>query len=86
MLEFAVPFTLQRHGEMNGLHLIADIYRCRPNAELLTRRAALENLCVSECRNAGLSPLGAYFYQFGSRHRVSDWSDSSLPAATGLPG
>ena len=64
MLEFAVPFTLPRHGEMNGLHLIADIYRCRPNAELLTRRAALENLCVSECRNAGLSPLGAYFYQF----------------------
>lgn len=49
---------------MNGLHLIADIYRCRPTGELLTRRDALEELCVSECRNAGLTPLGAYFYQF----------------------
>ncbi|WEN43952.1 S-adenosylmethionine decarboxylase proenzyme [Thauera sp. GDN1] len=49
---------------MNGLHLIADIYRCRPDGEILTRRAALEALCVEECRNAGLSPLGAYFYQF----------------------
>lgn len=49
---------------MNGLHLIADIYRCRPSGELLTRRDTLEHLCVSECRNAGLSPLGAYFYQF----------------------
>ncbi len=49
---------------MNGLHLIADIYRCRPTGELLTRRDALEALCVRECRNAGLTPLGAYFYQF----------------------
>ncbi|MDI3514119.1 MAG: adenosylmethionine decarboxylase [Gammaproteobacteria bacterium] len=49
---------------MNGLHLIADIYRCRPDGALLTRRAALEALCVTECRKAGLSPLGAYFHQF----------------------
>ena len=26
--------------------------------------ADLEALCVAECRDAGLTPLGAYFYQF----------------------
>lgn len=26
--------------------------------------AELEALCVGECRAAGLTPLGAYFYQF----------------------
>jgi len=49
---------------MNGLHLIADIYRCRAASELLVNRGRLETLCVEECRDAGLTPLGAYFYQF----------------------
>ncbi|MDX9717482.1 adenosylmethionine decarboxylase [Thauera sp. WH-2] len=49
---------------MNGLHLIADIYRCRAASELLVNRGRLETLCVEECREAGLTPLGAYFYQF----------------------
>jgi S-adenosylmethionine decarboxylase proenzyme len=49
---------------MNGLHLIADIYRCQCPADLLTSRDVLETLCVEECRSAGLTPLGAYFYQF----------------------
>ena len=49
---------------MNGLHLIGDIYRCRGARDTLIRRAALEELCVGECRDAGLTPLGAYFYQF----------------------
>lgn len=31
---------------------------------MLTERDALESLCVEECRRAGLTPLGAYFYQF----------------------
>lgn len=51
-------------GEMNGLHLIADIYRCHTAEDLLVRRASLETLCVNECKDAGLTPLGAYFYQF----------------------
>lgn len=49
---------------MNGLHLIADLYRCQCSSELLTERAVLETLCVEGCREAGLTPLGAYFYQF----------------------
>lgn len=49
---------------MNGLHLIADLYRCAGTAVSLTERDALETLCVTECRDAGLTPLGSYFYQF----------------------
>jgi spermidine synthase len=49
---------------MNGLHLIADLYRCGGEAVALSEREALETLCVAECRDAGLTPLGAYFYQF----------------------
>ena len=49
---------------MNGLHLIADLYRCAGTAAALTEREALETLCVNECRDAGLTPLGSYFYQF----------------------
>ncbi|MCB1897916.1 adenosylmethionine decarboxylase [Cognatazoarcus halotolerans] len=49
---------------MNGLHLIADLYRCQCNTDLLVDRATLETLCVDECGNAGLTPLGSYFYQF----------------------
>jgi S-adenosylmethionine decarboxylase proenzyme len=49
---------------MNGLHLIADLYDCRCDVALLTDRERLETLCVQECREAGLTPLGAYFYQF----------------------
>lgn len=49
---------------MNGLHLIADLYRCQCRDDLLLDRETLENLCVGECANAGLTPLGSYFYQF----------------------
>jgi spermidine synthase len=49
---------------MNGLHLIADLYRCNPAQPLMIECERLEALCVAECRAAGLTPLGAYFYQF----------------------
>ncbi|PKO56340.1 MAG: S-adenosylmethionine decarboxylase proenzyme [Betaproteobacteria bacterium HGW-Betaproteobacteria-13] len=49
---------------MNGLHLIADLYRCADAGKLMCECADLESLCVAECREAGLTPLGAYFYQF----------------------
>lgn len=49
---------------MNGLHLIADLYRCQCDDDLLVDRETLETLCVNECASAGLTPLGSYFYQF----------------------
>lgn len=51
---------------MNGLHLIADLYRCAPATALMTHRSELEALCVAECARAGLTPLGQYFYQFNT--------------------
>ena len=49
---------------MNGLHLIADLYRCAGDMNVLTERDRLERLCLNECNEAGLQPLGTYFYQF----------------------
>ncbi len=49
---------------MNGLHLIADLYCCGGTDGALREREILETMCVQECRDAGLTPLGAYFYQF----------------------
>ena len=49
---------------MQGLHLIADLYQCDCSAGYLLDRDALENKCVQFCQDAGLTPLGAYFYQF----------------------
>ncbi len=49
---------------MNGLHLIADLYGCRCPEALLKERDQLRDLCVQACRDAGLTVLGDYFYQF----------------------
>lgn len=49
---------------MTGLHLIADLYGCQCPSDILLDRAVLEEICVTECRSAGLTPVGAYFYQF----------------------
>ncbi|MGL5633251.1 MAG: adenosylmethionine decarboxylase [Azovibrio sp.] len=49
---------------MNGLHLIADLYRCQCLPDIVLDRTALEEICVQECQEGGLTPLGAYFYQF----------------------
>lgn len=64
MVESRRLLAFRNSGEMNGLHLIADLYHCRGAQVILTLRDDLETLCVDECRDAGLTPLGAYFYQF----------------------
>ncbi len=43
---------------------MADIYRCKCSPQLLLDRKVLEKICVDACADAGLTPLGAYFYQF----------------------
>ena len=49
---------------MNGLHLLADLYSCAGDMNVLTERDRLERLCINECNKAGLKPLGTYFHQF----------------------
>lgn len=48
---------------MKGLHIIADLYGCR-NTEMLTTSDKLRELCVTACKDAGLTVLGDHFYQF----------------------
>ena len=48
---------------MKGLHIIADLYGCR-RSEYMVSSAALRDLCVDACRNAGLTVLGDHFIQF----------------------
>lgn len=50
--------------KVNGLHLIADLYGCQCRPEIMLDRDTLERICFDECQNAGLTPLGTYFYQF----------------------
>ena len=49
---------------MQGLHLIADLYQCECNPRFLLDRDVLESKSVQFCQDVGLTPLGAYFYQF----------------------
>lgn len=51
---------------MYGLHLVADLYDCGGDNAYLLSRQKLEMTCVAECKKAGLTPLGAFFYQFQS--------------------
>ncbi|MCX7946326.1 MAG: adenosylmethionine decarboxylase [Hydrogenophilus sp.] len=49
---------------MNGLHLIGDWYGCRCGQEWLKEEGRLRDLCVRACKEAGLTVLGDYFFQF----------------------
>lgn len=49
---------------IHGLHTMSDLYGCQGEAGLLLDRETLENYCVSACKDAGLTPLGAFFFQF----------------------
>jgi S-adenosylmethionine decarboxylase proenzyme len=56
---------------MKGLHIIADLYNCQ-KSDLLFSSAKLREVCVTACRDAGLTVLGDHFIQFdgadGTQH------------------
>ena len=52
---------------MHGLHLTADLHRCRrggPGPSLFTDPAALEALCRGQVAAAGLQAVAALFHRF----------------------
>jgi len=49
---------------MNGLHLIADLNRCRCPPQFLIDAADLEAFCVSACTQNRLTVVGRFFHQF----------------------
>jgi S-adenosylmethionine decarboxylase len=51
---------------MQGIHLVGDLKGCRCGDTLLMSCAAIENLLVSECTAAGLTPVASNFHQFGT--------------------
>jgi S-adenosylmethionine decarboxylase proenzyme len=51
---------------MNGLHLIAELYDCRCEPELLQHPAPLRELCLAACRTGGLTVVAEVFHSFGT--------------------
>jgi spermidine synthase len=49
---------------LDGLHVVANLYRCRGQARYLTDAAALRRFCLDTINNSGLTALGDLFHQF----------------------
>jgi S-adenosylmethionine decarboxylase proenzyme len=49
---------------VDGLHILANLYRCAGEPRYLTDRAALRDLCLAAVERAGLTALGELFHQF----------------------
>jgi len=49
---------------MQGLHLTADLYRCRCEADWLTDAAKLGNWCLQAVQAVGLQPVDQLFHTF----------------------
>ncbi len=47
---------------LSGLHLIGDLYQCNPTH--LSDSTLLRKRCTQLCKDAGLTVLGDFFYQF----------------------
>ena len=49
---------------MDGLHVVANLYRCRGDARYLTDASPLRAFCLDRINEAGLTVLGELFHQF----------------------
>jgi S-adenosylmethionine decarboxylase proenzyme len=49
---------------VDGLHILANLYRCAGEPRYLIDRAALRGLCLAAIERAGLTALGELFHQF----------------------
>ena len=56
---------------MKGLHIVADLYNCTAG-DFLISAVALQKLCTTACKTAGLSVLGEHFYQFDGFNAVQE--------------
>ena len=56
---------------MKGLHLTADLYRCRCEAAWLTDAAKLQEWCLSAVQAAGLEAVDQLFHSFPSAGKAS---------------
>jgi S-adenosylmethionine decarboxylase proenzyme len=49
---------------MNGLHILAELHECATESPLLRAPAALRELCLAVCHDAGLSVVAEAFHGF----------------------
>jgi spermidine synthase len=49
---------------LDGLHIVANLYRCRGDARYLTDAAPLRQFCLDSINASGLTVLGDLFHQF----------------------
>jgi len=49
---------------LDGLHIVANLYRCKGDARYLTDGASLRRFCLDSIEKAGLAALGDLFHQF----------------------
>ena len=49
---------------MDGLHIVANLYRCGGDARYLTDAAGLRRFCHDSINRAGLTILGDLFHEF----------------------
>lgn len=49
---------------MDGLHIVANLYRCKGDARYLTDGPSLRRFCIDAIERAGLTVLGELFHQF----------------------
>jgi spermidine synthase len=49
---------------LDGLHIVANLYRCRGDARYLTDAAPLRQYCLDSINASGLTVLGDLFHQF----------------------
>jgi spermidine synthase len=64
---------------LDGLHILANLYRCRGQARHLTDAAALREACIAAIERAGLTVLGDLFRQFPG----ADGAPDPLAGVTG---
>ena len=50
--------------KLDGLHVVANLYRCRGEARYLTDAAALRQFCHDSIERSGLTVLGELFHEF----------------------
>jgi spermidine synthase len=49
---------------LDGIHVVANLYRCRGQARYLTDAAALRHFCLDSITRSGLTSLGDLFHSF----------------------
>jgi S-adenosylmethionine decarboxylase len=71
---------------MQGLHLTADLHRCKGSPAAMTDPVALRRTCIGAVSAAGLQPVGELFHRFPAAAQSARASTEAPPGAGGVTG